>query len=40
MGPGTPRCEFLYVEDIADACVHLMKTYSSAERSISGPART
>ena len=30
-GTGTPRREFLYVEDMADACVHLMKTYSSAE---------
>ena len=30
-GTGTPRREFLYVDDTADACVHLMKTYSSAE---------
>ena len=30
-GSGTPRREFLYVDDLADACVHLMKTYSSAE---------
>ncbi|MCK1287639.1 GDP-L-fucose synthase [Bradyrhizobium sp. 44] len=30
-GTGTPRREFLYVDDMADACVHLMKTYSSAE---------
>jgi GDP-L-fucose synthase len=30
-GTGTPRREFLYVDDLADACVHLMKTYSSAE---------
>jgi GDP-L-fucose synthase len=28
-GTGTPRREFLYVDDLADACVHLMKTYSS-----------
>jgi nucleoside-diphosphate-sugar epimerase len=28
---GTPRREFLYVDDVADACVHLMKTYSSAD---------
>ena len=28
-GTGTPRREFLYVDDMADACVHLMKTYSS-----------
>ena len=30
-GPGTPRREFLYVDDMADACVHLMKTYSDQE---------
>ena len=30
-GTGTPQREFLYVDDLADACVHLMKTYSSAE---------
>src|SRR6476469_5208716 len=30
-GTGTPRREFLYVDDLADACVHLMKTYSCAE---------
>lgn len=30
-GTGTPRREFLYVDDMADACVHLMKTYSDAE---------
>ena len=30
-GTGTPRREFLYVDDMADACVHLMKTYSQAE---------
>ena len=30
-GTGTPRREFLYVDDLADACVHLMKTYSSQE---------
>jgi GDP-L-fucose synthase len=29
-GTGTPRREFLYVDDMADACVHLMKTYSAA----------
>jgi GDP-L-fucose synthase len=28
-GTGTPRREFLYVDDLADACVHLMKNYSS-----------
>jgi GDP-L-fucose synthase len=30
-GTGTPRREFLYVDDLADACVHLMKTYSDGE---------
>jgi GDP-L-fucose synthase len=30
-GTGTPRREFLYVDDMADACVHLMKTYSDME---------
>jgi GDP-L-fucose synthase len=30
-GSGTPRREFLYVEDLADACVHLM------ERDYDGP---
>ena len=29
-GTGTPRREFLYVDDMANACVHLMKTYSAA----------
>ena len=30
-GSGTPRREFLYVEDLADACVHLVKNYSREE---------
>ena len=30
-GTGTPRREFLYVDDLADACIHLMKTYSHDE---------
>lgn len=30
-GTGTPRREFLHVDDCADACVHLMKTYSDVE---------
>jgi GDP-L-fucose synthase len=30
-GTGTPRREFLYVDDLADACLHLMKTYSHDE---------
>ncbi|MBR0704323.1 GDP-L-fucose synthase [Bradyrhizobium diazoefficiens] len=29
-GTGTPRREFLYVDDMADACVYLMKNYSDA----------
>src|SRR3954447_10871770 len=30
-GTGTPRREFLYVDDMADACVHLIKTYSNQD---------
>jgi GDP-L-fucose synthase len=30
-GTGKPRREFLYVDDMADACVHLMKTYSHSQ---------
>lgn len=30
-GTGTPRREFLHVDDLADACVFLLKTYSDAE---------
>mgnify|MGYP000685669545 CR=1 FL=1 len=30
-GTGTPLREFMYVDDCADACVFLMKTYSDAE---------
>ncbi len=30
-GSGTPRREFLHVDDLADACLHLMKTYESPE---------
>ncbi len=30
-GTGTPRREFLYVDDLADACIHLMKMHSSDE---------
>lgn len=30
-GSGKPRREFLYVEDLADACVHLIKVYSDEE---------
>ena len=30
-GTGSPRREFLHVDDCADACLHLMKTYSNYE---------
>jgi GDP-L-fucose synthase len=30
-GTGTPRREFLFVDDLADACIHLMKIYSNSE---------
>jgi GDP-L-fucose synthase len=30
-GTGTPKREFLYVEDLADACVFLMNNYSGNE---------
>jgi GDP-L-fucose synthase len=30
-GSGSPLREFLYVDDLADACVFLLKTYSEAE---------
>jgi GDP-L-fucose synthase len=30
-GTGTPRREFLYVEDLADACLFLMEQYDGAE---------
>jgi len=30
-GTGTPLREFLYVDDLADACVYLMKTYEGNE---------
>jgi GDP-L-fucose synthase len=30
-GTGRPRREFMYVEDAADACVHLMRRYSGEE---------
>ena len=30
-GTGTPRREFLHVDDLADACVYLMERYDSAE---------
>ena len=30
-GTGTPRREFMHVDDMADACVHLMRHYSDGE---------
>lgn len=30
-GTGTPKREFLYVDDLAEACLHLMKTYNEPE---------
>jgi GDP-L-fucose synthase len=30
-GTGAPRREFLYVDDVADACLFLLKSYSDAE---------
>jgi GDP-L-fucose synthase len=30
-GSGQPRREFLCVDDLAEACIHLMKTYSDSE---------
>ncbi len=30
-GTGTPRREFLYVDDMADACLHLMRHYDEEE---------
>lgn len=29
-GSGSPKREFLHVDDLADACVHVMRSYSSA----------
>lgn len=30
-GTGTPKREFLHVDDMADACVHLMENYNASE---------
>ena len=31
-GTGTPRREFLHVDDMADACLHLLEHYDGAEQ--------
>jgi len=36
-GSGTPRREFLYSEDMADACVHLMQLPGEAATALFGP---
>lgn len=33
-GTGTPVREFLYVDDLADACLYLMRTYNDSKLSI------
>jgi GDP-L-fucose synthase len=38
-GTGTPRREFLHVDDLADACVYLMKSYSGDEHVNAGSGR-
>jgi GDP-L-fucose synthase len=30
-GTGTPRREFLHVDDLAEACIHLLRTYDAPE---------
>jgi len=30
-GSGTPKREFLHVDDLAEACLHLMQTYSGED---------
>ena len=30
-GTGSPKREFLFVDDLADACVYLMNTYNNSE---------
>ena len=39
-GTGTPRRELLHVDDMADACLHLLEHYDGPARSTSAPART
>jgi GDP-L-fucose synthase len=36
-GTGTPRREFLYVDDLADACVFLMRNFSAQDLERSEP---
>lgn len=38
-GTGTPRREFLYVDDMADACLHLMDHYDSEDIVNVGPGK-
>ncbi len=33
-GDGSPKREFLYVDDMADACVHLMENYNDCQNTI------
>ena len=39
-GTGAPRREFMYVDDLADALVFLMRHYSGRSMSISASATT
>ena len=39
-GTGSPRREFLHVDDLADACVFLMRHYDAASTSTWAPVRT
>ncbi len=39
-GSGTPRREFLYVDDLADACVFLVERATTGRWSTSAPAKT
>jgi GDP-L-fucose synthase len=39
-GTGTPRREFLYVDDLADACLFLLEHVDEPGPSTWGPART
>jgi GDP-L-fucose synthase len=39
-GTGTPRREFLHVDDLARACLHLLRHHDGGNRSTSAPGRT